>query len=111
MDTITVAICDDEKAIQQSLRRSIEHFFADSGLFCQVNCYDSGEEALGKDKSFSPDLFFLDIQMTGKNGMEIAREFRMHNKNTIKTAPNSEKCLTGIAKKENHTGSLEKPDT
>lgn len=83
MDTITVAICDDEKAIQQSLRRSIEHFFADSGLFCQVNCYDSGEEALGKDKSFSPDLFFLDIQMTGKNGMEIAREFRIHNKNTI----------------------------
>ncbi|MCX4342868.1 MAG: LytTR family DNA-binding domain-containing protein [Kineothrix sp.] len=83
MDTITIAICDDEKIIQQSLRRSIAHFFADSGLPCQINCYDSGEEVLRQEKSFSPDLFFLDIQMNGKNGMEIAREFRMQNKNAI----------------------------
>ena len=83
MNTITISICDDEKTIQQSLKYDVEKICADYGMTCQITCYDSGEEILESDAAKMPDILFLDIQMSGRNGMEIARELRRQHKNII----------------------------
>lgn len=70
---MTIIICDDDKTLQKILRRNVEQFFSEQNIRCQINCCDSGEEVLTHPE---PNLLFLDIQMTGKNGMEIARELR-----------------------------------
>lgn len=83
MKIIDIAVCDDEKAIQQILKQDIEKICADHGVTCQITCYDSGEKMLELNKTQMPDILFLDIQMSGQNGMEIARRLRRQHKDTI----------------------------
>jgi len=65
-----IAICDDEKVI----RDQIELFIREQKGKYSVVQYDSGERLLSDNKFF--DLVFLDIQMEGRNGIDIARELR-----------------------------------
>jgi len=62
------------------LRQKIENFFSARKISCQIICCTSGEEVLALPV---PMLLFLDIRMSGKNGMEIARELRRHHKDMI----------------------------
>lgn len=80
---INIAICDDEKAIQQSLKQDIKKICADHGAACQIICYNSGVDMLTSNAAGTPDILFLDIQMPGQNGMEIARKLRRQHKDTI----------------------------
>lgn len=40
----------------------------------EIACFSTGEDLLENGADF--DILFLDIQMPGRNGMDIAREFR-----------------------------------
>lgn len=72
-----IIICDDEKSIQTLLRQKTTHFFAEKNIPCEILCCGSGEEVLSLAKQGTAiDLLFLDIQMPGKNGMEIAKTLR-----------------------------------
>lgn len=69
-----IAVCDDEKVI----RDQIELFIREQKNEYSVVHYDSGERLLSNGKFF--DLVFLDIQMEGRNGIDIARELRSRKK-------------------------------
>ena len=81
MRTIKITICDDDKAVQEILRHKIEMFCKDAGTACNIVCLDSGEEVLHEDPM--SDILFLDIQMSGINGMEVAEELRRRRSDTI----------------------------
>lgn len=83
MKTINIAICDDEKIIQRTLNNEIEIFCATRNISCQITSYDSGEELLKSNAARMPDILFLDIQMSGRNGMEIAKDLRRQHKDTV----------------------------
>lgn len=68
-----IAVCDDEKEICHFFAETAKGFYPDA----VVAEYYSGEEMLLAE--IWPDILFLDIQMNGKNGMEIAREIRKKN--------------------------------
>ena len=72
-----IAICDDEKNVQELLRSKIVKQYPDADIIF----FSSGEELLLSAQHI--DILFLDIQMTGKNGMETARELRKKDKNVI----------------------------
>ena len=72
-----IAICDDEKNIRELMGDKILKQFPDA----EVDFYSSGDELLLVDKLI--DILFLDIQMSGKNGMETARELRKKDNKTI----------------------------
>ena len=74
MQSIKIVICDDDKAMQEILRHKIQGFCDDVQKACSIICCDSGEEVLHEEQA--PDIVFLDIQMPGKTGMEIAEEMR-----------------------------------
>jgi len=72
-----IAICDDEKNIRELIGDKVKTQFPKA----EIDFYSSGDELLLSDKPM--DILFLDIQMSGKNGMETARELRKKNKKTI----------------------------
>jgi len=63
-----IAICDDEQKIRQVLKDRIQRIYPEAEFqFCTT-----GEDLLALEDQ--PDILFLDIQMPGKDGMEIARD-------------------------------------
>lgn len=83
MKTVKIAICDDEKALRETLRQKMENYCKAAGIICQIYDYDSGEKLLALPAENIPDILFLDIQMPGKNGMQTARELRSKKRNII----------------------------
>lgn len=76
-----ILICDDEKTIQSLLKQKVGRFFAEKNIPCEIHCCGSGEEVLALARQgMTMDLLFLDIQMPGKNGMEIARTLRKQHR-------------------------------
>lgn len=72
-----IAICDDEKKIRQMLKERIRRIYPDA----ELEFFVTGEELLAMEEQ--PDILFLDIQMPGRNGMEIAKELRKEGKDCI----------------------------
>lgn len=79
-----IAICDDDNKIQEILREKLDRICQENGNVCQILCYSSGEELLEDGHSGQePDILFLDIQMPGRDGMEIAEEVRRRQWGTV----------------------------
>lgn len=79
-----IILCDDEKSIQTLLKQKTVHFFTEKNIPCEILCCNSGEKVLSLIKQgMTVDLLFLDIQMPGKNGMEIARELRRRHRDIM----------------------------
>ncbi len=72
-----IAICDDEKDIREMLTEKVQRLYPEAVL----RTFSSGEELLASRRP--PDILLLDIQMSGRNGMETARELRRNNKRTV----------------------------
>jgi len=76
-----IAICDDQPEWLEQLRQYIEAYFAqqdDSGY--AVDAYPSGEALLASDTVY--DAVFLDVELGGINGMDVARALLQRSKNT-----------------------------
>ena len=72
-----VAICDDEKNIRELIGDKVAKQYPEA----EIVFFSSGEELLLSDSHI--DLLFLDIQMSGRNGMDTARELRKKDKNVV----------------------------
>ena len=72
-----IAICDDEKNIRELIGNKVVRQYPEA----EIVFFSSGEELLLSDMYI--DILFLDIQMSGRNGMETARELRQKDKNMI----------------------------
>lgn len=80
MRTIEIVVCDDDRAVQEILRRNITEYCAGSELPVRVTVCGSGAELL---QAAPPDILFLDIQMPGINGMETAERLRQQDCGTV----------------------------
>lgn len=76
---ITIAVCDDEKTIRENIMRLIKNLCED----CCVDLYSSGNALLTANKEY--DIYFLDIQMPGINGMKAAEQIRKIQDNQSKS--------------------------
>jgi len=65
-----IAICDNEQIIRENILDLIKKQHDD----CYIDLYDSGDALLNS--SYKYDIYFLDIQMPGTNGMETAHLLR-----------------------------------
>lgn len=77
-----IAICDDERKICQLLQNKIEKYYFSQDLPFNIHIYEGGNSLLESNLN-KIDVLFLDIDMPGKNGMEIAHELRNYNKDLL----------------------------
>ncbi len=76
---IKIAICDDEKEQLEYLGGIIKKWSDTMSVTCSLSLFESAEEfwfAYGKNHF---DIAVLDIQMSGQNGLELAKQLRKLN--------------------------------
>ena len=74
---IKIAVVDDERYIREDIKNRIEL----TGSGAVVDGFPSGEAFLHAGKQY--DIVFLDIQLGGMDGIDIARELRQKSENVI----------------------------
>ena len=72
---IKVAVCEDEKLLFNELEKCVKEYVAKNELGITVDWFPSAEEFLKCDV-MQFDIVFMDIKMTGINGLEAARIIR-----------------------------------
>ena len=70
MSAPTAVIAEDEPLIRQEIRNILAQVWPQLQILAEVG---DGVEALAAVERFRPDVFFLDIQMPGLNGLEVAQ--------------------------------------
>ncbi len=79
MEKIKAIVVDDEPDARHSLKKDIQQNFPEIQV---VSLAENSEKALEAIKKFKPDLVFLDVEMPGKNGLEVARSLKAQKAKT-----------------------------
>ncbi len=70
---LKIAVCDDEKIFSDMICGLINKTVKDISA-CDISVFNSGEALLFAYAENDFDIIFLDIEMSGINGMETAKE-------------------------------------
>ena len=73
---ITIAICDDKKAMLDYLSREIGECFQEALVNTKISSFDSGKAFVLSHRSTPFDVVFLDIVMPVKDGIAAVKEIR-----------------------------------
>lgn len=77
---LRIALCDDEDVFLNYEKEIVSDYLKQKGLTFRIECFPTGERLL-KDKiqldTF--DLIILDVEMTGLDGISVAKAIRANN--------------------------------
>ena len=79
--TVKIAICDDDGREREIITKLIRKAFEKTDYIESIDNFVCGEDFLKADRD-KYDLVFMDIYMTGINGMETAKQLYSENKHT-----------------------------
>ena len=71
-----IAIVEDIAEERKLLRSRLETQFETRGIYAELVEFENGEDFLAAAKECSFPILFLDIYMSGENGVEVAKELR-----------------------------------
>ncbi|WP_455375779.1 response regulator transcription factor [Kaarinaea lacus] len=71
MDKIKVLVADDVKLMRSLLRSSLASFECE--VIAEV---EKGDQVADQVRQCQPDIVFLDINMPGKNGLDVLQELK-----------------------------------
>ena len=73
---LRLALCDDEKIFRGNLRKVLGRELELCGLDYQISEFDSGDELIAGMEKTDFQIIFLDIEMSGTDGITTARRLR-----------------------------------
>lgn len=76
-----IAIVEDEREHRELIKKYIAEACKSKNIQNQIFEFESGEQFLFENEDLDADVAFLDIQMPGISGVELARKLREDNKN------------------------------
>ena len=71
-----IAICDDEKIFLAEEKRLVESYLDNNSIDYDVDVFLNGTDLLSAENSDQYDLIMLDVEMSGIDGMDVARQLR-----------------------------------
>lgn len=80
---INIAICDDEKAMLDSIYRTVKDEFDDAGIICNLKSFSKGTSLLKIHQDIPFNILFLDICMPDINGFSVAEKAKLINKDVF----------------------------
>lgn len=78
-----IAIIDDQKDFIKLISDVVKRFYEKRGSIYKIYLYDSGERFLFQLEELKCDIYILDIEMPGKNGLQLAEKIRKYNEHAI----------------------------
>lgn len=79
-----IAICDDEASQLQSVKEDVEIWCKNHLSSFTIFTFQSAEQLwMSIENSEQIDIYLLDIQMKGMNGMELAQKIRVTNEHSV----------------------------
>lgn len=77
---LRIALCDDEELFLESEKNIISSYLTQKGLSFSVKCFSTGESLLEDKVQLGLfDLIILDVEMTGIDGLSVAKTIREKN--------------------------------
>ncbi|MEG0355396.1 MAG: LytTR family DNA-binding domain-containing protein [Lachnospiraceae bacterium] len=76
---MNIAVVDDNIPEQQELSNYISKYCTDNQIHAQIDTFENGTQFLSVFYKKQFDLIFLDIYMSGDNGIQIAEKIRQIN--------------------------------
>ncbi len=76
-----ISIVEDEKEFTETLLSHLSRYQKENDVNYSVEAFDSAESYLNSKQNF--DVIFLDINLTGMTGMELAKKIRENNSHII----------------------------
>lgn len=73
---IRIAMCDDETMFLQTYQKKVSELFQEHNVDCKIDTYTDARRFLEDCEKTSYDLIFLDIDMPGLPGIQLASKFR-----------------------------------
>lgn len=75
---INIAICDDSRNDIKDIQEYVAEHMREKGIPFQIHIFLSGDALLKKGNAF--EIVFLDISMTGMNGIEVGEKLKRINR-------------------------------
>ncbi len=79
---MNIAICDDENIFIDTLIKDIAEIYGDNSKF-HIEAYKDGEDFISTFSRGQFDIIFMDIEMSGMDGLKTAEFIRSIDKNVI----------------------------
>ena len=76
---IKIGICDDEAAMVDKISEKVKLFFKEYSYEIQLTVFTDSSQADEVCRKVDFDVFFLDIDMPGLSGFEVAERIRSYN--------------------------------
>lgn len=73
MNSLQIALCDDDRFAADTAAGAVHSFFAEHGLTARLEVFYSAERVLSYCERTAVDLVLLDIEMPGMDGIRLGR--------------------------------------
>lgn len=81
MDAVRIAIVEDDPADRDQLAECLNQYAQEKNITMMLELFPDGEQFLAQNRRYA--MVFMDIEMPGRNGIEIAREMRSQNREEV----------------------------
>lgn len=78
---ICIHVCDDNPVAIEEAIKITKDLLNEEGLAAEIITYKDGNQFTERYKERKDELIILDIEMPGKSGLDILKEFEIHCKN------------------------------
>lgn len=83
MNNYRLALCDDNKYYNEELNSILFSYESENNSKFEIITYISGEDLLAEWESKNFHIIFIDVEMEGKSGIDVARDIRKKNEEII----------------------------